>query len=260
MIYTEDLINAYPIFDTHSHYDDNRFDDIRDKLFTEMHKNGVVGIVVCGCDIEACKKVLDMADKYDFIYASVGIHPGNVDYDFETDKLERFLSHKKCVAIGEIGLDYYWTQDNKQRQLEVFENQILLAKKHNLPVLIHDRDAHKDTLEILKRHKPKGVIHCFSGSVEMAKEIISLGMYIGVGGVITFKNAKKLPDVVKIIPDDMLLVETDCPYLAPEPHRGELCHSGMIKLTAEKIAEIRGTTPGHILEQTAQNAKKLFNL
>ena len=135
-----------------------------------------------------------------------------------------------------------------------------IAKELDLPIIVHDRDAHGDTLEILKKHKPKGVVHCYSGSVEMAEEIIKLGLYIGVGGVITFKNAKKLPDVVKMIPDELLLVETDCPYLAPEPYRGKLCHSGLIKYTAEKIAEIRGTTVEKILTLTAKNAKNLFNI
>ena len=225
-----------------------------------MHKNGVAGIVTCGCDEQSSKKALEMAEQYDFVYAAVGIHPGNLDSGTTVEQIRALASHKKCVAIGEIGLDYYWVDDNKPQQIEVFEKQIMLAKELDLPILVHDRDAHADTLEILKRHKPKGVVHCFSGSVEMAQEIIKLGMYIGVGGVITFKNAKKLPDVVRIIPDELLLVETDCPYLAPEPYRGKLCHSGMINLTAQKIAEIRNTTTEQILQLTAQNAKLLFAL
>lgn len=260
MDYSSDFSTTAPIFDTHSHYDDERFDDIRDELFQEMHQNGVCGIVTCGCDEASSKAALQMAEQYDFVYAAVGIHPGNIDSGTTVEQIKNLASHKKCVAIGEIGLDYYWVDDNKQSQIEIFEKQIMLAKELDLPIIVHDRDAHGDTLEILKKHKPKGVVHCFSGSVEMAQEIIKLGLYIGVGGVITFKNAKKLPDVVKIIPDDLLLVETDCPYLAPEPYRGKLCHSGMIKYTAQKIAEIRNTTPEHVLNLTAQNAKKLFNL
>ena len=194
------------------------------------------------------------------MYAAVGIHPESIGSGTTTEQIETLAHHQKCVAIGEIGLDYYWESESHQKQIEVFENMIMLSKKLEKPIIVHDRDAHADTLEILKRHKPKGVVHCFSGSVEMAQEIIRLGMYIGVGGVVTFKNAKKLPDVVQIIPDELLLVETDCPYLAPEPYRGKLCHSGMIKLTAQKIAEIRNTTPKHILELTAKNAKELFNL
>lgn len=259
-MYSDDLKNSYPIFDTHSHYDDERFDEMRDDLFQEMQQNGVCGIVTCGCDAASSKKALKMAEDYDFVYAAVGIHPGNIDSGTTVEQIRALAAHKKCVAIGEIGLDYYWVDDNKQSQIEIFEKQILLAKELDLPILVHDRDAHGDTLDILKKHKPKGVVHCYSGSVEMAQEIIKLGMYIGVGGVITFKNAKKLPDVVKIIPDELLLVETDCPYLAPEPYRGKLCHSGMIKFTAQKIAEIRGTTTQNILELTSKNAKILFNI
>lgn len=259
-MYSDDLINSSPIFDTHAHYDDERFDDIRGELLAEMKQNGVCGIVTCGCDKISSKKALQMAEQNDFVYAAVGIHPGNIDSGTTVEQIKELARHPKCVAIGEIGLDYYWVNDNKPQQIEIFEQQIILAKELDLPILVHDRDAHGDTLDILKKHKPKGVVHCYSGSVEMAEEIIKLGMYIGVGGVITFKNAKKLPDVVKIIPDNLLLVETDCPYLAPEPYRGKLCHSGLIKYTAQKIAEIRNTTTEQILNLTAKNAKKLFNL
>lgn len=259
-MYSEDLKNSYPIFDTHSHYDDHRFNDIRDNLFNQMQQNGVCGIITCGCDYDSSLSALQIAKNHEFVYAAVGIHPGNIDSGTTVDQIRTLAQHKKCVAIGEIGLDYYWVSDNKPIQTQIFEKQILLAKELNLPIIVHDRDAHGDTLEILKKYKPKGVVHCFSGSVEMAQEIIKLGMYIGIGGVITFKNAKKLPDVVSIIPDELLLVETDCPYLAPEPYRGKLCHSGMIKLTASKIADIRGTTTQNILELTTKNAKKLFNI
>ena len=259
-MYSEDLKNSYPIFDTHCHYEDERFDPIRDELFREMHQNGVCGIVTCGCDQNSSKAAIKMAEDYDFVYAAVGIHPGSIDSGTTPEQIRELAQHPKCVAIGEIGLDYYWVSDNKEKQIEIFEKQIAIAKELNLPIIIHDRDAHGDTLEILKKHKPKGVVHCYSGSVEMAEELIKLGLYIGVGGVITFKNAKKLPDVVKMIPDELLLVETDCPYLAPEPYRGKLCHSGLIKYTAEKIAEIRGTTSEEILNLTAKNAKFLFNV
>jgi len=259
-MYSEDLINSYPIFDTHAHYDDERFDCIRDELFLDMHQNGVCGIVTCGCDEASSKKALKMAEDYSFIYAAVGIHPGNIDSGTTPEQIRSLANHPKCVAIGEIGLDYYWVDDNKPQQIDVFEKQIELAKKLDLPIIVHDRDAHSDTLEILKKHKPKGVVHCFSGSVEMAQEVIKLGMYIGVGGVVTFNNAKKLPDVVRIIPDELLLVETDCPYLAPVPYRGQVCHSGLIKYTAQKIAEIRGTTTEQILNLTAKNAKNLFQI
>ncbi len=259
-MYSEDLKNSYPIFDTHSHYEDERFDEIRDELFRDMHQNGVCGIVTCGCVDTSSKAALKMAEKYDFVYAAVGIHPGSIDSGTTVEQIRDLATHKKCVAIGEIGLDYYWVNDNKNEQIEIFEKQILLARELNLPIIVHNRDAHGDTLEILKKYKPKGVVHCYSGSVEMAEEIIKLGMYIGVGGVITFNNAKKLPDVVRIVPDELLVVETDCPYLAPVPYRGKLCHSGLIKYTAQKIAEIRGTTTQNVLELTAKNAKILFNI
>lgn len=260
MIYTDDLkLNEPLIFDSHSHYDDERFAEIGDELFREMQST-VCGIVTCGCGEASSKAALRLAEKHDFVYAAVGVHPESISSGTTTKQIEALAKHKKCVAIGEIGLDYYWESETRQKQIEVFEDMIKLSQKLDLPIIVHDRDAHADTLEILKRLKPKGVVHCFSGSVEMAREIIKLGMHIGVGGVITFKNAKKLPDVVQIIPDELLLVETDCPYLAPEPYRGRLCHSGMIKLTAQKIAEIRNTSTEHILKQTAKNAKKLFNI
>ena len=260
MEYPNGLITSHPIFDSHSHYDDSRFDGIRDTLLRTMHKNGVCGIVTCGCDKLSSEKALSIAEEYDFVFAAVGIHPENLNSGTTVEQIRLLLKHPKCVAIGEIGLDYYWSQDNRQQQLETFEQQLLLSKEFDMPVIIHDRDAHADTLEMLKKHKPKGVVHCFSGSAETAKEIIKLGMHIGIGGVVTFKNAKKLPDAVKIIPDDLLLLEPDCPYLAPEPYRGKLCYSGMIKLTAEKIADIRCTDTDKILDITAQNAKRLFNI
>ncbi len=259
--YPESLIlNSPQIFDSHAHYDDIKFDGIRDELLRKMSVSGVCGVISCSVDGNSAKNTLALADKYDFLYAAVGIHPENLNSNTSLKEIEDLAKHKKCVAIGEIGLDYYWESDNKAEQIKTFEEQLILANKLGLPVIVHDRDAHADTLELLKKHKPKGVVHCFSGSAEMAEEILKIGMYIGVGGVITFKNAKKLPDVVKIIPDERLLVETDCPYLAPEPFRGKLCHSGMISLTAKKIAELRGATADKILETTSKNAKILFNL
>lgn len=248
------------IFDTHAHYDDIRFDGIRDDLLPELNKNGVGRIITCAVDDSSAKKSLALADKYDFVYAAVGIHPENLESGTKVEEIKNLASHKKCVAIGEIGLDYYYTQDNKQEQKEVFINQVILANELNLPVIVHDREAHGDTLEILKKYKPKGVLHCFSGSEEMAKEIVKLGMYIGVGGSVTFKNARKLPDTIKAIPINRLLLETDCPYLCPEPFRGKLCHSGYITLTAGKIAEILGIPRDRVLEQTYKNAQELFSL
>ena len=260
-IYPDDAKLTSPIiFDSHAHIDDKAFDGILDALVTDMSSNGVAGIVCCGCNKDSSKKSLEIAEKYDNVYAAVGIHPEDVNKSADTDFIYKLASDKKCVAIGEIGLDYYWEKENKELQISVFKKQIEIAKELDLPILVHDREAHADTLEILKKYKPKGVLHCFSGSVEMAQEALKLGMYIGIGGVITFKNARRLPDVVRMLPEDRILLETDCPYLSPEPLRGKLCHSGLITFTAQKVAEIRGTTFQNILNQTLQNAKSFFKL
>ena len=248
------------IFDTHAHYDDERFSEINEELFKELPLKGVGGIITCGCDLATSKKALELAEGYPFVFFAAGIHPGNIEDKGNLSEIEKLFSHKKCVAIGEIGLDYYWMQDNKNEQKELFIKQLILSKEYNLPVLIHDRDAHADTLEILKEYKPKGVVHSFSGSVKMAEELLKLGLYIGVGGVITSKNARKLPDVVKMLPSDKILLETDAPYLAPVPYRSKTNNSAMIYLTAQKIAELRQTTTENILQTTFNNSKKLFNL
>lgn len=259
MIYPQELkLERNLIIDTHAHYDDKKFDGVRDELLLSLHENGVEKIITCAVDGASAKDTLALADRFDFIYAAVGIHPENLESKATLDEIKKLAAHKKCVAIGEIGLDYYYTSDNKEQQKKTFEEQVVLANELGLPVIVHDREAHADTLEILKKHKPKGVLHCFSGSAEMAAETVKIGMYIGVGGVVTFKNAKKMPDVIKAVPKERLLLETDCPYLAPEPYRGALCHSGYIKLTAQRVAQILGTTLEDVLELTAQNAKKLF--
>ena len=254
------ILNSPQIFDSHAHYDDEKFDGIRDELLTKLFCSGVSGIVSCSVDGFSSQNNLSLAEKYDNLYAAVGIHPENLNSNTSIEEIENLSKHRKCVAIGEIGLDYYWDTEHKAEQIKIFEEQLILANKLNLPVIVHDREAHSDVLELLKKHKPKGVVHCFSGSAEMAREIIKLGMYIGVGGVITFKNAKKLPEVLLQIPDDRLLVETDCPYLAPEPFRGKLCHSGFITLTAQKTADFKNSTLEDILKLTKDNALKLFNI
>lgn len=248
------------IFDSHAHYDDSRFDSCREELLRALPLHGVAGIINCGCDGASSRKALEMAESFEYMYAAVGIHPENIESGTTLSEIEELSSHKKCVAIGEIGLDYYWTQDNKQEQKQIFCEQLKLSKRVELPVIIHDRDAHADTLEILKEYRPEGVVHSFSGSPEMAKELLNLGLYIGVGGVITFKNARRLPEVVKMLPLDRLLLETDAPYLAPVPYRSKTNHSAMIYLAAEKIAEIKGTDTEHILKTSLQNTKKLFKI
>lgn len=247
------------IFDSHAHYDDKKFDGIRDELLDTLPRHGVCGIINCGCDTESSKKALAFAERYEYIYAAVGVHPENIGGG-RVSEIEALAKHKKCVAIGEIGLDYYWVSDNKEEQKALFEEQLILANKLQLPVIVHDRDAHADTLEILKKHRPKGVVHSFSGSPEMAKEILKLGMYIGIGGVITFKNARKLPEVVAQLPEDRFLLETDAPYLTPVPYRGAINHSAMIYHTAKKIAEIRNTSVESLLNSAKKNTKKLFNI
>ena len=251
--------NEALIFDSHAHYDDSKFDDEREALLTELPARGVCGIVNCGCDTASSKTALKLADSYSYIYAAVGIHPENIDGG-TVNEIRTLAKHNKCVAIGEIGLDYYWVSDNKEQQKELFSQQLELANEINKPVIVHDRDAHSDTLELLKKHRPKGVVHSFSGSPETAKEILKLGMYIGIGGVITFKNAKKLPEVVKMLPEDRFLLETDAPYLTPVPYRSKINNSAMIYLTAQKIAEIRNTDTVHILTAALENAKNLFGI
>ncbi len=260
-----DLIYSPPIdkpliFDTHAHYDDERFWEINNELLPALNQNGVGGIITCGCDFESSLKAINLAESFDFIYTAAGIHPGNADCFKELPKIQKLLENEKCVAIGEIGLDYYWREDNKEIQHKLFKEQLELSLKTDLPVIVHDREAHSDTLDFLKKYKPKGVVHSFSGSPEMAEEIIKLGMYIGIGGVITFKNAKKLPEVVKMLPEDRILLETDAPYLTPVPYRSKTNHSAMIYLTAEKIADLRGTSTEHILNLTFKNAKELFGI
>ena len=246
------------IVDTHAHYDDARFESEREELLTALPGSGVRKAITCGCDGASSETARILSEQYDYLYFSAGVHPCNLESRTPLSEIERLARHPKCVAIGEIGLDYYWVSDNKEEQIEWFEKQILLAKELDLPVIVHDRDAHADTVAILKKHRPKGVVHSFSGSPEMAKELLAIGMYIGVGGVITFNNARRLPEVVEMLPEDRMVLETDAPYMAPVPYRGKTNHSGMIYLCAQKIAELRGTSAESVLRQTAKNAEELF--
>lgn len=250
------------IFDTHAHYYDKRFDDDRDELLTTMLGNTVGGIVNCGTDIPSSQKCIALAERYDNVYAAVGFHPedleGATSDDFHT--IERLLLHDKVVAIGEIGLDYYWDTSPRPTQQEWFVRQMQLAKQHDLPVIVHDRDAHEDTLRLLKQEAPRGVLHAFSGSVEMANEVLKLGMYIGLGGVLTFKNARKTVEVAQAIPLNRLLLETDAPYMAPVPFRGRRNDSTLIAFVASRIADIRGISADEVLTITTENAKHLFGV
>lgn len=250
------------IFDTHSHYDDEKFNPDRELLLSTLQSQGVSNVVSCGCDIETTQFNFDLAQAYDFMYFAAGFHPECLEGASlkNLELIKKFAQNKKCVAIGEIGLDYHWMSSTKEVQKEFFTAQIELAADLDLPVIVHDREAHGDTLDILKATKPKGVVHCFSGSKEMAREIIKLGMYIGMNGVVTFNNARKSLEVVKEIPLDRLVLETDCPYLAPVPHRGKRNDSSLIPFIAEKIATLLEMDVQELLNITNENAKKLYNL
>ena len=248
------------IFDTHAHYDDEAFDEDRKELLLYMRQNGVTGIINCGTTAANSKISAEYAESYDFIRAAAGIHPHYAAQATEEDfaAVESLLSRPRVVAVGEMGLDYHYDYSPREAQLRVAERLIEMAARHGKPIIFHDREAHEDTLELLKKHRPRGVLHCFSGSVEMAAEILKLGMYIGLGGAVTFKNAKTPPLVAAFVPEDRLLLETDAPYMTPEPFRGKRCDSLHINLTAEKIAVIRGVGVQELLDMTAENAKKMF--
>lgn len=253
------------IFETHAHYDDESFNDDREALIRSLPEKGIGRIINVGASIETTKTTLELAAKYDYIYAAVGVHPSDISgLNEETFAwLKEQTSLPKTVAIGEIGLDYYWDKEPQvqENQRYWFKRQLELAKEKDLPVIIHSRDAAEDTMQILKetpmREMP-GVIHCYSYSVEMAREFLKMGYDIGVGGVLTFKNAKKLRAVVEEIPLERILLETDCPYMAPEPHRGERNCSLFIPYVVEKIAEIKNISTEEVLQTTNANAKKLF--
>lgn len=250
------------IFDTHAHYDDSRFDEDREELISSLMDKGVSYIVNCGCDLKSSLTTVELSEKYDFIYAAVGVHAHEAEEATEKDleKIKELYKKEKVVAVGEIGLDYHYDFSPRERQKEIFEQQLILAKELDLPVIVHDRESHEDSLNLLKKHKPAGVVHCFSGSAEMAKEVVKLGMYIGIGGAVTFKNAKKPVEVVEYLPLDRLLLETDAPYMTPVPFRGQRCDSAHIAYTAEKIAEIKGIDVQELIDICNENAKRLFSI
>ncbi|MEN8433029.1 TatD family hydrolase [Clostridium septicum] len=255
--------NKYLIFDTHAHYDDEAFDEDRDLVLREINKNGVIGVMNCSSSYESIEKTDNLTKKYDFIYGALGIHPENANefnYKVKSEIINYIEQNNKILAIGEIGLDYYWDENpSKEVQKEVFRAQMQMAKELKLPVVIHDREAHGDTLEIIKEFpEVNGIVHCFSGSVEFAKECVKLGYYIGITGVVTFKNAKKIVDVVKEIPVDKLLVETDCPYMAPVPNRGKRNKSDYIGYIIEQIGDIKEINPKEVNLKLNQNFRDLL--
>ena len=250
------------IFDSHAHYDDAKFDNDRDELIKSMLDKNVNTIINCGTDIDNSNKCINISKRFERVYCALGVHPheaDSVNNDF-IEKLKNLFAFKKAIAVGEIGLDYHYDLSKRENQIDIFEKQIKLALEINKPIIVHDREAHKDTLDLLKKYKPKGVIHCFSGSVEMAREIINLGMYIGIGGAVTFKNAKKIVDVVKQTPLNRILLETDAPYMTPVPYRGTRCNSEHILFTAQKISEIKCIDTNKILEDSTENACNLFSI
>lgn len=253
------------MFDTHGHYDDKVFDEDREELLLSMKRNGVGWIVNVGAELSGCREALRLAEKYDFAYAAFGVHPSETAEltEADLDWMRENAAHGKVVAIGEFGLDYHWPEPASDIQKKWFVRQIALAKETGLPILIHSRDAAKDTMEILTAEKAYdcgGVIHCYSYSPEMAKEYVKMGFYIGIGGVVTFKNAKKCKQTVEQIPLGNIVLETDCPYLSPEPHRGERNDSTKMIYVAEEIAAIKGIEPEEVIRVTTENAHKLYRL
>ena len=251
-------------FDTHAHYDDDWFDEDREELLSSLPEKGVGLVVNPGTTVDTSRMAIAMAEKYDHIYAAVGIHPENC-HDFtpqHIDVLRDLAQHPKVVAIGEIGLDYYWDSNPpKDFQQQVLRSQLALAEEVNLPVILHDRDAHGDILAIVKEFpRVRGVFHCYSGSVEDARTIVKLGWMLSFNGAATFKNARKAPEVIAEVPLERLMIETDAPYLAPVPYRGKRNDSGYVHLVAEKIAQIKGLTAEEVAQATWNNGKRFFGI
>ena len=252
------------IFDTHAHYDDKQFDTDREELLERMEAEGIGAIVNAGSTIESWDKIKVLTERYPFVHGSVGVHPDEVGTLSEEAlrKMAALLDCEKIVAVGEIGLDYYWDKEGHDLQKKWFIRQLELAGEKGMPVIIHSREAAADTMEIMQRHARgiRGVIHCYSYSPEMAREYVKMGYYIGVGGVVTFKNGRKLKETVKEIPLESIVLETDCPYLAPEPFRGKKNSSLYLPYVAKEIAAIKEITYEEVIQQTEINARKLYNL
>ncbi|MBK6089844.1 TatD family hydrolase [Ruminococcus sp. M6(2020)] len=249
------------IFDAHAHYDDKWFDDDRSALLSSLPQNGVAYVVNAAVDLETAETAISYAETYPHVYACAGIHPENLE-GLPADYLERLtelLKHPRVLALGEIGLDYHWDIP-RDVQNRVFEEQLLLARELDVPVVIHDREAHGDVMALVRKYQPKGLMHCYSGSVEMLKEVLRLGMSISLGGTVTFKNARVPVEVAAAVPLDRLLLETDAPYLSPVPYRGKRNDSTNIAYTAARIAEIRGLDAQELIDLTTENAKRLYGI
>lgn len=255
------------IFESHAHYDDEAFNDDRDDLLKELFSKKISHIINVGASVESSKASIALAEKYEQVYAAIGVHPSEVGEldDASYACLKDMAKHPKAVAIGEIGLDYYWEKEKDAQKLQQywFARQMELARELGLPVIIHSRDAAEDTMRVMQECRAReipGVVHCYSYSPEMAAEFVKMGYLIGVGGVVTFKNAKKLKETVCQIPLEKILLETDAPYMAPEPHRGSRNHSGNLVFVAEHIAALKGVSEKEVEDVTRQNALKLFKL
>ncbi|MBD5158663.1 MAG: TatD family hydrolase [Ruminococcus sp.] len=253
----------YNIFDTHAHYTDSSFDTDRTELLSAFQEKGVRYIMLASTCSEDIQGNSELSRKYDYIYTSAGFHPENIDGlpDNYIDIVRNaFSENPKTLAVGEIGLDYHYDGYDREKQIEVFEKQVILANELGKPVIVHSRDATEDTLDILKKYRPSGVMHCFSGSAETAKEILKLGMYIGFTGVITFRNARKAIKALETVPLEKLVLETDCPYMSPEPLRGKRSESTMIEYTAKKASEIKGIPVQELLDITCRNGMELYGI
>ena len=253
------------IFDSHAHYDDEAFDKDRDRLLSTLEEQGVGCIVNVGASFRGAKDSVELSMRYPHVYAAVGVHPDHVGEldEVKMQHLKEMCTMEKTVAVGEIGLDYYWDKEKREIQKEWFVRQLRLAKELKKPVVIHSREAAADTMEILKAEVSKEIsyeMHCYSYSPEMAAEYLKMGFYLGIGGVLTFKNAKKLKEVVEIAPIERLLLETDCPYLAPVPNRGKRNDSTNIHYVAEELARLKGMTPEEVIRITEKNARRFYRI
>lgn len=255
------------IFDSHAHYDDEQFDGDRDELLRSLPSKGICAVINCASDLKSSATSAELSEKYPFFWCACGVHPHEAEKELKTadineieKRIVNFAEKKKCVAIGEIGIDYHYDFSPRELQKELFELQLKLSKELDLPVIVHDREAHEDTMTLLKKYRPKGVVHCFSGSVEMAREVLKLGMYIGLGGAVTFKNAKKPVAVAAATDIDRILLETDCPYMAPVPFRGTRCSSDMIAYSAQTIASVKNMDVQTLVDAATENTKRLFGI
>ena len=253
------------IFDTHAHYDDDAFDEDRDELLSGMTAKNVEYIVNVGASMASSKRSIALAEKYPFIYAAVGVHPDEVGElnEEKFNRLREWTKHEKVKAVGEIGLDYYWDKEQHDLQKHWFMRQMELAHEVNLPIIVHSREAAKDTLDMIIAAKPldlSGIIHCYSYSVEQAREYLNMGYYIGIGGVLTFKNAKKLKEVAEYAPLSRIVLETDCPYLAPVPYRGKRNDSSKLSYVVEELAAIKQMPVEEVIRITNENGKKLYHI